>query len=227
MRFACEPPKERSQCRMKRKYVPVRLQEEILFRVKNEAGNRGLSVSETVGILIAKSLDSGSESGSGIDPETIRKEVDSALKSGLEPALKTLTLLRAEISGLSKSSAPDPIGNGSGAAPEIRPEVVRFMAEKVARTDALLEGVASKITGKNVEVLRDEITAELGKRPAAGLSGNGPEMVRFLAEKAARIDALLVGVSSKISGSNVGDHGDRMKQALVMAQYELKKLFGG
>lgn len=212
---------------MKRKYVPVRLPEEVLERVKKEAGSRGLSVSETVGGLVTKSLDSGSESGSGIDPETIRKEVDSALKSGLEPALKTLALLRAEISGLSKGQAPDPVGNGSETAPGIRPEVVRFLAEKVARIDALLEAVASKISGKSVEVVREEISAESSKSQAAGLRGNGPETIRFLAEKASRIDALLVGVSSKISGSNVGDHGDRMKQANVMAQYEIKKLFGG
>ena len=212
---------------MKRKYVPVRWSDEVLERVKKEAGSRGLSISETVGILVRKSLDSSSESGPAIDPELVKKEVDSAIRFGLEPALKAITLLRSEISGLSKGPAPDPVGNAPGSAPEIRPEVVRFLAEKVARIDALLEAVASKISGKRVEVVREEISAELSKSQAAGPRGNGPETIRFLAEKAARIDALLVGVSSKISGSNVGDHGDRMKQALVMAQYELKKLFGG
>jgi|ACXJ01.1.fsa_nt_gi hypothetical protein len=212
---------------MKRKYVPVRLHEEVLSRVKNEAGRRGLSVSETVGILITKSLDGPPESGSGIDPETIRKEVGSGLRSGLEPALKTLALLRAEISGLSKSPVPDPVGNGSGSAPEISPEVIRFLAEKASRTDALLEEVAAKTFGKSVEVVREEISAELSRRPAAEQSGNGPEMVRFLAGKVARIDALLVGISVKISGSNIGNHSDRMKQANVMAQSEIKKLFGG
>ena len=212
---------------MKRKYVPVRLSEGVFERVKNESGKRGLSVSETVGILIAKSLESGSESGPTIDPDTLRKEVDYGLKIGLLPVMETITLLRAEISGLSKGLDPDPVKNGNGSAPEIRPEVVLFLTEKVSRTDALLELAASKITGKNVEVLRDEVSAELSRKPPAGKSGNGPETIRFLAEKAARIDALLVGVSSKLSGSNVGDHGDRMKQANVMAQYEIKKLFGG
>ena len=212
---------------MKRKYVPVRWSEEVLERVKKEAGSRGLSISETVGILVRKSLDSSSESGPTIDTELVKKEVDLAIRFGLEPALKAITLLRADISGLSKSPSPDPVGNGSGSAPEIRPEVVRFLAEKAARIDALLEVVASKISGKSVEVLRDEIGEELSKIPSAGQSGNGPGAVRFLGEKVARIDALLVGVSSKISGSNVGDHGDRMKQANVMAAYEIKKLFGG
>ena len=212
---------------MKRKYVPVRLSEGVFERIKNESGKRGLSVSETVGMLIVKSLDSSSVSVPTIDPETVRKEVDSGLKFGLEPVLKTLTLLREEISGLSKGTAPDSIKSAPGPAPEIRPEIVRFLAEKAVRIDALLEAVASKISGKSVEAVREEISAELSKSQAAGPRGNGPETIRFLAEKAARIDALLVGVSSKISGSNVGDHGDRMKQALVMAQYELKKLFGG
>ncbi|MHB1286523.1 MAG: hypothetical protein ACYCYP_08195 [Leptospirales bacterium] len=212
---------------MKRKYVPVRWSEEVLERVKKEAGSRGLSISETVGILVRKSLDSSSVSVPTIDPETVRKEVNSGLKFGLEPVLKTLTLLRAEISGFSKGTAPDSIKSAPGPAPEIRPEIVRFLAEKVARLDALLEAVASKISGKSVEVVREEISVELSKSQAAGLRGNGPETIRFLAEKAARLDALLVGVSSKISGSNVGDHGDRMKQANVMAQYEIKKLFGG
>ena len=212
---------------MKRKYVPVRWSEEVLERVKKEAGSRGLSISETVGILVRKSLDSSSESGPTIDTELVKKEVDLAIRFGLEPALKAITLLRADISGLSKSPSQDPVGNGSGSAPEIRPEVVRFLAEKAARIDALLEAVASKISGKSVEVLRDEIGEELSKSPSAGQSGNGPGAVRFLGEKVARIDALLVGVSSKISGSNVGDHGDRMKQANVMAAYEIKKLYGG
>ncbi len=212
---------------MKRKYVPVRLSEGVFERVKNESGKRGLSVSETVGILIAKSLESGSESGPTIDPETLRKEVDSGLKFGLEPVLKTLTLLRAEISGLSKGLAPDPVKNGSESAPEISPEVTRFLSEKTARTDALLELVASKITGKNVEVLRDEITAELSRRPVAGKSGNGSETIRGLIEKAARIDALLMEVSSKISGMNVADHSERMRRAKIWAEADVKKVYGG
>ena len=184
-------------------------------------------MAETVRSMIEKSLDSCSESGPTIDPETIKKEVDSAIRFGLEPALKAITLLRAEISGLSKNPAPDHGGTGPVFPPEIRPEVVRFLGEKVAKTDALLVEVASKITGKNVEVLRAEITAELGKSSATDQGRNGPEMIRFLAEKVARIDALLVEVSSKISGSNVGDHSDRMRRVKIWFEAEVKKLFGG
>ena len=159
---------------MKRKYVPVRWSEEVLERVKKEAGSRGLSISETVGILVRKSLDSSSESGPTIDTELVKKEVDLAIRFGLEPALKAITLLRADLSGLSKSPSPDPVGNGSGSAPEIRPEVVRF-----------------------------------------------------LAEKAARIDALLMEVSSKISGMNVADHSERMRRAKIWAEADVKKVYGG
>ena len=212
---------------MRTKVIRIRIDSETENRIKSRAGAEAKSMAETVRSMIEKSLNSSSESGPTIDPETVKKEVDSAIRLGLEPALKAITLLRADISGLSKSPSPDPVGNGTGSAPEIRPEVVRFLAEKAARIDALLEAVASKISGKSVEVLRDEIGEELSKSPSAGQSGNGPGAVRFLGEKVARIDALLVGVSSKISGSNVGDHGDRMKQANVMAAYEIKKLYGG
>jgi hypothetical protein len=211
----------------KKTYVPVRMQDDILVRIKKIAGDQGRSVSETVGMVVRKSLDSSSESGPTIDPELVRKEVDSGLKSGLEPVIKTLTLLRAEISGMSKNPAPDPVRNAPGPAPEIRPEIVRFMAEKAAKTDALLVEVASRITGKKVEVLRAEITAELGKSSAPDQGRNGPEMIRFLAEKVARTDALLVEVSSKISGSNVGDHADRMRRVKIWFEAEIKKLFGG
>ncbi len=216
---------------MKTKPIRIRLHDSDLEAIKKRGVAGGKNISETIRDLIHSGLENRSEShhvsGQGIDPETVRKEVDSAISFWLEPAMKTLNLLRAEISGLSKSRVPDPVGNGSGSAPEISPEVIRFLAGKVARIDALLEVVAAKTFGKSVEVVREGISVDLSRRPAAEQGGNGPEMIRFVAEKAARIDALLVGVSSKISGSNVGDHGDRMKQANVMAQTEIKKLFGG
>lgn len=211
---------------MKKKYVPVRMPDDILVRVKKMAGDQGRSVSETVGILIVKSLESSPESGPTIDLETIKKEVDLAIRLELEPALKVITLLRSEISGLSKSPALDHGGTDPVSVQEIRPEVVRFLGEKVARIDALLVGVSAKISGKSVEAIRKEISAELSKSPAAGPSGGGPGTIRFLSEKVARFDALLVRVSTKISGSNVGDHGDRMKQANIMAQHEIEKLYG-
>lgn len=211
---------------MRTKVIRIRINAETENRVKSQAGSEGKSMAETVRSMIEKSLDSCSESGPTIDPETIKKEVDSSIRFGLEPALKAITLLRAEISGLSKSPAPDHGGTGPVSVPEIRPEVVRFLAEKVARIEELLVRVLSKISGKSVEVVREEISAELSKSPAAGPSGSGLGTIRFLAEKVARFDALLVRVSTKISGSNVGDHGDRMKQANIMAQHEIEKLFG-
>lgn len=96
---------------MKRKYVPVRMRDEVLERVKNEAGRRGLSVSETVGILVTKSLDSGSESVSGIDPESVRKAVEAAFReSELGP-------LKAEIQALERT-----LYDAQGTKPTTVPE---------------------------------------------------------------------------------------------------------
>ena len=154
---------------MKKKFVGVRMPDDILIRVKKMAGDQGRSVSETVGLLVRKSLESGPVSGPGMDPETIRKEVESVLGPGLGEIRMDLRIMRAELAGLHPNAL-------RGIVPE-----------------------------------KEDVS---------------PEVVRFLTEKAARIDALLVGVSSKISGSNVGDHADRMKQANVLAQGEIKKLFG-
>ena len=81
----------------KKTYVPVRMPDDILVRVKKMAGDQGRSVSETVGMLVMKSLDSGSESGPEIDQEIIRKMVESAVQaSGLGD-------LRAEIRALERT----------------------------------------------------------------------------------------------------------------------------
>lgn len=199
---------------MKKKFVGVRMPDDILVRVKKIAGDQGRSVSETVGILVGKSLESGSNSGLGIDPEIIRKEVDSAIRSGLEPILKPLTLL------LSKGMDPDPVKTVS--APEIRPELGRWLAESSARSEALLLAVASRIIGKNAKDLFGEITTELDKSPGAGTV-----TIRYLAEKVALIEALLREVSTKMSGANVGEHGERMRISKTWAAGDMKKLFGG
>ena len=83
---------------MKRKFVGVRMPEDILVRVKKMAGDQGRSVSETVGILIVKSLDSGPVSGPGINmEETVRKAVEDAFReSELGP-------LKAEIIALERT----------------------------------------------------------------------------------------------------------------------------
>ena len=159
---------------MKTKPIRIRLHDSDLEAIKKRGVAGGKNISETIRDLIHSGLENRSEShhvsGPGIDPETIRKEVDLAIRAGLEPAMKTINLIRAEIAGLGPIDLP---GTGTG---NVTPD---------------------------------------------------PTVARFMAEKVARIDALLIGVSSKISGSNVGDHGDRMKQANVMAQSEIKKLFGG
>ena len=73
---------------MKRKYVPVRMRNEVLDRVKKEALTRGLSVSETIGILVEKSFESeianrseGICRGPGMEPETIKKMIEEATKN--------------------------------------------------------------------------------------------------------------------------------------------------
>ena len=163
---------------MKRKYVPVRLPEDLLERVKKMAGSRGLSVSETVGILIAISLESDSGSGLNSVTEVVRKEVVSAIQASLEPISKTLILVKAELSGL--------------------PDSIKF--------------------------------ALPGKPDHSGIGDSGRngteiclEVIRFIAEKAARINALLNGLSAK----DLGSHLDRTKQAEAQALAEIKKLFGG
>ncbi len=163
---------------MKRKYVPIRLPEELLERVKKMAGSRGLSVSKTVGILIAISLEFDSGSDLNSVTEVVRKEIISALQAGLEPISKTLILVKEELSDL--------------------PDSIKF--------------------------------ALAGKTDHSGIGdsgGNGteirPEIIRFIAEKAARINALLNGLSAK----DLGSHLDRTKQAEAQALAETKKLFGG
>ena len=70
---------------MRTKVIRIRIDSETENRIKNRAGSEGKSMAGTIRSFIEKSLDSGSESGSGIDQETIRKEVDSALNTSLSP----------------------------------------------------------------------------------------------------------------------------------------------
>ena len=99
---------------MKTEIVRIRIRDSDLESIKKRGG-RGKNISETIRDLIHSGLENQPEShhvsGPEMAPETIRKEVDSALKSGLEPALKTIALFRAEISELGKSRTPDPVEN--------------------------------------------------------------------------------------------------------------------
>ena len=100
---------------MKRKYVPVRMRNEVLERVKKEALTRGLSISETIGILVEKSFESNSEnrsaSGPFIDSKMIRYQIETAIK------------------------------NIRGSAPGIDPKVIRYQVETLARIDSILGAI--------------------------------------------------------------------------------------
>ena len=80
---------------MKKKYVPVRLDGEIFESVKKVALSQGRSVSETVGLLVAKSLDSGLPSCPGIAPADIKKMIEE----GLKPLVTSVAGMRAEVRG--------------------------------------------------------------------------------------------------------------------------------
>ena len=100
---------------MKRKYVPVRMRNEVLERVKKEALTRGLSISETIGILVEKSFESSSENRSAssqvIDSKMIRHQIETAIK------------------------------NIPGSAPGIDPKVIRYLVETLARIDSILGAI--------------------------------------------------------------------------------------
>ena len=109
---------------MKKTYVPVRMPDDILVRVKKMAGDQGRSVSETVGILVLKSLESGPVSGPGMDMEMLKKAIGEERDEHEEThrELAKMGLL------------PDP-PNGSG----LSPEVVRYLVETLARIEYFFE----------------------------------------------------------------------------------------
>ena len=106
----------------KKKYVPVRLDGEIFESVKKVALSQEKSVSETVGILVAKSLDHGVHPGEGIDPETIKKMIDE----GLKPLVTSVAVMRAEIRGIE---------------PGLSPEVVLYQVETLARIESFCKNL--------------------------------------------------------------------------------------
>ncbi|MDA8150753.1 MAG: hypothetical protein M0041_06495 [Nitrospiraceae bacterium] len=109
---------------MKKTYVPVRMPDDILVRVKKMAGDQGRSVSETVGILVLKSLESGPVSGPEMDLELLKKAIGEERDEHEEThrELAKMGLL------------PDP-PNGSG----LSPEVVRYLVETLARIEYFFE----------------------------------------------------------------------------------------
>ncbi|MHB8422333.1 MAG: Arc family DNA-binding protein [Leptospirales bacterium] len=130
---------------MKKKYVPVRLPEEVLERVKKIALAQGKSVSEEIGILVRNSL----ESDHGPDQvEAFKKAIRELRNEG-----KGEEDYRAVLADLGLESLNTPSGSASG----IDPKVIRFLTEKVSLTSALLIGVSSKMAGTYVADHNDRI----------------------------------------------------------------------
>jgi hypothetical protein len=141
----------------KKKYVPVRLDGEIFESVKKVALSQGKSVSETVGILVQKSLDHNQ----GIDLVEIKKMIEE----GLKPLVTSVAVMRAEIRGIE---------------PGLSPEVVRYQVETLARIESFFRdmtkdrpGGEGKLTdwGKNAkkEALQALEGLEIQRRVGDGL----------------------------------------------------------
>ena len=111
---------------MKRKFVGVRMPDDILVRVKKMAGDQGRSVSETVGILVMKSLESGPVSGPVMDLEILKKAIGEERD---EHEKTRLTLVKMGL-------LPDP-PNGSC----LSPEVVRYQIETLVRIESFFESM--------------------------------------------------------------------------------------
>lgn len=110
----------------KKKYVPVRLDVEIFESVKKVALSQGRSLSETVGILVRKSLESGLVSGPEIDLEILRKAIreERDEHERTRPELAAMGLL------------PDPPN-----VPVLSPEVVRYQIETLVRIEFFFESM--------------------------------------------------------------------------------------
>ena len=124
----------------KKTYVPVRMPDDIFVRVKKMAGEQGRSVSETVGMLVMKSLDSGSESGPEIDQEIIRKMVESAVQvsglGNLRAEIKALEQTIFDAQRMKPSGLPET--GAAGGYPWTK-EQVRFLIYTLARLNRFFE----------------------------------------------------------------------------------------
>lgn len=125
---------------MAKKYVPVRMDGEIFESVKKVALSQGKSVSETVGILVMKSLD-GVHSGQGIDPAEIKKMIEE----GLKPLVTSVAVMRAEIRGIEHG---------------LSPEVVRYQVETLARIESFLKDITRDRPGGEGKLQTWEKTAK-------------------------------------------------------------------
>ncbi|MHB1756926.1 MAG: hypothetical protein ACYCT9_05370 [Leptospirillum sp.] len=146
---------------MKKKFVGVRMSDDILVRIKKIAGDQGRSISETVGLLVLKSLDSGTQPSQGIDPAEIKKMIDE----GLKPLVTSVAVMRAEIRGIE---------------PGLSPEVIRYQVETLVRIESFCKnltrdrpGGEGKLTdwGKNAkkEALQALEGLEIQRRVGDGM----------------------------------------------------------
>ncbi len=120
----------------KKTYVPVRMPDDILVRVKKMAGDQGRSVSETVGMLVMKSLESGSNSGPEIDQVTIRKVIKEALKPLAEKMDILVPDWKVALSDIDLESARGLSVSENG--PGLSLEIVRYLVETLARIESVL-----------------------------------------------------------------------------------------
>ena len=186
---------------MKKKYVPVRLPEEVLERVKKVALAQGKSVSEEIGILVRNSL----ESDHGPDQvEAFKRAIRELRNEG--KGEEDYRVILADL-GLESLKTPSESGLGIDLG-QIKKEIGSVL------------GNALKPILETLTILRTEGVGGTGKG-----SGIDPEVIRFLTEKVSLTSALLIGVSSKMAGTYVADHNDRMKQAKAVVASEMKTLF--
>ncbi|AKS24308.1 hypothetical protein ABH19_11945 [Leptospirillum sp. Group II 'CF-1'] len=188
------------------------MRNEVLDRVKKEALTRGLSVSETIGILVEKSFESeianrseGICRGPGMEPETIKKMIEEATKNihvsspgidqgaikkiiaeAIDPIVASVVTMRSEVRGISAKSGQE---ISCGSSPEMNKQTI---------WETVFEAVASAM-----------------KRQ---------ESIRFIAGRTARINALLNELSTKY---DMAGHSNRSTKADGWEKEETKRLFGG
>jgi len=126
---------------MAKKYVPVRMDGEIFESVKKVALSQGKSVSETVGMLVMKSLDCGVDPGQGIDPLEMKKMIEE----GLKPLVTSVAVMRAEIRGIEHG---------------LSPEVVLYQVETLARIESFLKDITRDRPGGEGKLQTWEKTAK-------------------------------------------------------------------